>query len=412
MLKLNNFSAMILAILFLLSSTCCEDTRSRSAETICCDENAAPFLLRSKTDDDDGDGIILDEDFPAINDEDDDIMDHTWIRDTQGIYHLFFMTEDHGDGSYIEHYRWADPESLDYVGPVLHPNRDGWDSHGLWAPHVIQHGDAYYMFYTGVDGTGGNPMTTQRIGLATSKDLMTWKRYPANNCPGTSGEGCIYECDECWTTWSNPPGSYDKQCRDPYVIWDPVHQRWVMFATAKSLNQYGEVTVAYSNDLVHWTGAGYIDAARRLEEGEGSQKTGGQAENPFVMTHDGTHYLLFSDWQDPEDSVTTIDPRTQVQYATSQGLTADTLGSANWIYRGYIPDPGINAIEVLSIGDLSVMSQSISNERSGYWELRRQLLMRCVIWGEDLTFDTSNLSIDCGAVSRTSSPTAVSASRR
>lgn len=386
----------------------CADDGSRSVPAVCCDNSAEPIFLRSKADDEDGDGNIFDEDFPAIDDEDDDIMDHTWIRDSYGVYHLFFMTEDHGDGSFIEHYRWATPESLDYVGPALYPDPQGWDSHGLWAPHVIRHGDTYYMFYTGVDGTGGNPTTTQRIGLATSKDLMTWTRYPVNNCPGTSGEGCIYECDECWTTWGNPPGSYDKQCRDPFVIWDSDNNRWVMFATAKSLNQYGEVTVAYSGDLINWTGAGYIDATRRLEDGEGAQTTGGQAENPFVATHDGMHYLLFTDWQDPEDTLTVIDPRTQVQYAISQDLTADTLGSANWVYRGYIPDPGVNAIEVLELGRLSVMSQSISNEKSGYWHIRRHLRLKCVIWGGDLTFDTSNLSLGCSEAPSSVSPMAVS----
>ncbi|MCK4349594.1 MAG: hypothetical protein KAX13_01985, partial [Candidatus Krumholzibacteria bacterium] len=262
MLKLHTLLAAVLVFFYLPLTAGCEDTRLGSAETICCDDSADPFFLRSKTDDDDGDGIIFDEDFPAIDDEDDDIADHTWIKDTRGVYHLFFQTEDHGDGSFIEHYAWAARESLGYIGPALHPNPDGWDSHGLWAPHVIQHGDTYFMFYTGVDGTGGNPETKQRIGLATSNDLVTWTRYPANNCPGTSGDGCIYECDECWTTWSGPPGLFNQQCRDPFVIWDPVDQHWVMFATTKSLNQYCEVTVAYSNDLIHWTGAGYIEATR------------------------------------------------------------------------------------------------------------------------------------------------------
>ena len=140
--------------------------------------------------------------------------------------------------------------------------------------------------------------------------------------------------------------------------------------------------------------------------------TGGQSENAYVMSYDGTHYLLFYDWQDPEDSVSTYNPRTITQYVTSSTLTADSLGSTNWIYRGYIPDPGVNAIEVLRIrGNIWIMSQSISNERSAFWALRRQLRLKCVIWDDIFAFDTSNVKFRCGTtIRRTISPLAVEAS--
>jgi hypothetical protein len=395
MLQFRIFLAASPAIFLLFFALGCEDTPARPKKTVCCDESVSPTFLQSKTDDDDGDGNPLDEDFPTINDEDDDIADHAWIRDSYGVYHLFFHTEDHGSGSYIEHYTSADLQSLDYVGVALRENPSGWDSHSLWAPHIVKSGNIYFMFYTGTDGPAGDPQTKQRIGLATSSDLMTWKRFPTNNCPGTSGEGCMYECNECWTTWGGPPGSYNQQCRDPFVIWDSVNERWVMFATAKSRNQFGVVTVAYSTNLTTWTGAGFINATRRLEAGSGGQMTGGQSENPFVASSQGTQYLFFTDWQDPEDSVSVQSPRTIAQYATSSTLSADSLGSINWTYRGYIPDPGVNAIEVLRIGDAWIMSQSISNERSGYWPRRRQLRLKCLSWNADFTFETSNVNFDC-----------------
>jgi sucrose-6-phosphate hydrolase SacC (GH32 family) len=231
---------------------------------------------------------------------------------------------------------------------------------------------------------------------------------PVNNCPGTSGQGCVYQCDECWTTWGSANGSYNQQCRDPFVIWDAAHERWVLFATAKSRNQYGVVTVAYSTNLTDWTGAGFIDATRRLEAGLGAQTTGGQAENPFVMSHDGTYYLLFTDWQDPEDSASAPHPRTIVQYATSRALVADTSGSAGWTYRGGISDPGVNAIEVQRVGNLWIMSQSISNERSPYYpERRRQLVLKGIVWGDAFTFGTSNLNFRCGGSSRWAGPTGI-----
>jgi hypothetical protein len=165
-----------------------------------------------------------------------------------------------------------------------------------------------------------------------------------------------------------------------------------MFLTSKGLDDHGFVTVAYSHDLIDWTGVGFIEATGRIETGILGQPTGGQAENPFVISRDGTYLLLFTDWQDQEDSLTTIDPRTITQYATSSSLDADTLGSPCWTYRGYIPDPGVNAIEVLHPGgDTWIMSQSISNERSGYWPLRRNLRLRCIIWENSFDFRTSNI---------------------
>ena len=392
--RINSYGTHLLAAtaIITLLTAACDRVPLESSADICCDDNADPIFLHSKIDDDDDDGIILDEDFPLINDEDDDIADHTWIEDADGVHHLFFHTEGLGSGSYIEHYTSHDLRSLEYVGPALFKNESGWDSHGLWAPHVIKNGNTYYMFYTGIDGPGGDPLTKQRIGLATSTDLVIWTRLPLNNCPGTTGDGCIYECNECWTTWGDEPGSYNQQCRDPFVTWDPAGGRWVMFVTAKSDSQYGVVTVAYSHNLIDWAGAGFIEATGRLESGVLGQTTGGQAENPFVLSRDGVHYLFFTDWQDPEDSVTTADPRTIAQYATSPDLAADALGSPNWIYRGYIPDPGVNAIEVLHPGgDIWIMSQSISNERSGYWPLRRNLRLRCMVWDGGSGFGTSNV---------------------
>jgi hypothetical protein len=354
-----------------------------------CNSSSGPVFLKSKFDDDDGDGNPADEDFPRINDEDDDIADHAWIRDRAGIYHLFFQNEDHGAGNDIEHYVSTDLRSLTYVGVALRKRPGAWDAFGLWAPHVVEFGGTYFMLYTGTTGPN-NSNNKQRIGVATSTDLLTWTRYPVNRCPGTSGAGCVYECRECWTAWGGPAGSYNQQCRDPFVLWDEAHRHWVLFATAKSTNGFGVITVAYSTNLTRWAGAGFIDATRRLADGLGGQTTGGQAENPCVFSHNGTHHRLFTDWQDPEDDWTVPQPRTVVQYATSSSLTADSLGSRNWTYRGYTPDPGVGAIEVQVVGSNTwLMSQSISNEDCpDHARHRRELRLERVIWGAGDTFGT------------------------
>ncbi len=372
----------------------CEDDTPGVPSQLRCDPGAIPVLLASKSDDDDGDGKTLDEDFPKIDDEDDDIADHAWIRDRAGFYHLFFHNEGRGAPWFIEHYMTDDLASLQYAGRALEAQPNAWDAGGTWAPYVIEVDGTYYMFYTGIESI--EPGAKQRIGLAVSSDLTHWTRAPVNRCPGTTGDGCIYECDQAWTTWSDGGNAFNQQCRDQFVMRDDEHDRWLMFATARSTNGYGVVTVSWSQDLTTWTGAGYIDATRRLSNGVGAQTTGGQCENPFVVTHDRTNYLLFTDWQDPEDSLNVATPRTIVQYATSSTLAIDENGSDGWAYQGYIPDPGVNAIEVIHYdADTWIMSQSLSNQRSGYKRpIRRMLRLKCIDWGAGVTFGTTNVGYE------------------
>jgi hypothetical protein len=369
-----------------------------------CDPDAVPVLLASKVDDEDGDGRVLDEAFPTIDDEDDDIADHTWIRDDSGQFHLFFHNEGRGEPWQIEHYVTRSLDRLEYAGTALTAQPGAWDAGGLWAPHVLEIDGTFYMFYTGIESTA--PGATQRIGLAVSDDLREWRRAPVNRCPGTSGYGCIYECSEAWTRWSDGSDPFNRQCRDAFVMRDEAHDRWLMFVTARSTNGYGVVTVAYSTDLVGWAGAGFIDATRRLSSGAGAQSTGGQCENPFVMHRDDTHYLLFTDWQDPEDSLEVATPRTIVQYATSPTLDVDGSGSAGWVYRGSTPDPGVNAIEVFGYGfGTSIMSQSISNPHSGYDKpLRRMLRLKCLDWNTDGSLRTTNVGFGSQAGTTVTGP--------
>ena len=390
-------AAVCMAVVFVA----CDDHSSPSSGAIVCDDSATPILLASKFDDEDGDGNPLDEKFPTIDDEDDDIADHTWFRDRTGTYHLFFHNEGRGAPNYIEHYTSRNLQSLDYVGVAFDAPAGGWDAGAIWAPHVIEDGGTYYMIYTGVDRIGDG--AKQRIGVATSTDLTHWRRLPVNRCPGTTGDGCVYECRECWTTWGVGGDPDNDQCRDPFVIRDPERDRWLLFATARSVNGFGVVTVADSENLWDWSGAGYIDATRRLAGGVEGQPTGGQAENPFVVSYGGDYYLLFTDWQDAEDSLDVATPRTIVQYATSPSLAVDSLGSAGWTYRGYTPDPGVNATEVFQPGfGRWIMSQSISNSHSGYVKpIRRQLRLKCIRWEGGFSFDTSNVGFEA---SRTTTP--------
>lgn len=83
------------------------------------------------------------------------------------------------------------------------------DAAHVWAPTIVRKGVIYNMFYTGVDAAGN-----QRIGRATSTDLVTWAQ-------GDS----VLEVSSLQMPWADPsPDSvYNNamQLRDPYVMEDP-----------------------------------------------------------------------------------------------------------------------------------------------------------------------------------------------
>ncbi len=373
----------ILISVALQLNACSESTqRPAGGLQVTCVPGGTDVFLASKFDDDDGDGNPYDEDFPTIDDEDDDIADHAWIQDNLGTYHLYFHTEGSKGGSRIDHYSTRDFRTLVYHGPVLTPTPGTFYDTHVWAPHIVRYGDEYLMFFTGVEGSG--PLARQRIGVARSHDLHGWNHITL-----------VYECDEPWTTWS-AGGDFDAQCRDAFVAFDEAQQVWLMLVTAKSTNGYGAVVAATGNDpLQPFSGSGYIDATRRLAVGTGAQTTGGQAENPLVIFESGTNYLFFTDWQDDQDTVTVVNPRTTVQYATSTTLSTDVNGSANWVYRGYTPDVGCNAFEGQRFDGKWVLTQSISSEQSGVADLhRRHLRMRGIEWLGGGTFTTHPVKIE------------------
>jgi hypothetical protein len=378
--------------LLLAANVASDDPPTVGGGDMCCGDEYPPVFLHSKIDDDNADGNPVDDYFPRYDLEDDDIADHTWIRDKTGAYHLYFHDEGKFGPAVIHHYVTTDLRRLDYIGVALSPQPGTWEQDGVWAPNVVEHGGLYYMFYTGTDGIF--LLRQERIGLAVSDNLVTWERVPSR-CAVT-GEGCIYECRESWTTWDRPPGSNNQQCRDPFVMWDDTHDVWLMLVTARSSNGYGVISAAVSPDLLAWRGSGFIDATRRLDAEDVPQSTGGIAENAFVFNRAGTNYLFFTDWRDTEDSLSTATPpRTMAQWATSATLDFDSLGSADWIYRGYFTDPGVNAIEVMSIpcgGEMMwLLSGSMANKDSGWaLEHRRHLRLKCFRWLPDGRFETTN----------------------
>ncbi|MFI4974115.1 MAG: hypothetical protein ACHP84_06220 [Caulobacterales bacterium] len=191
------------------------------------------------------------------------INDHTFIQAEDGHWRLFGITHPEPAAPLDEKF-FAHASAPDILGPwmrqtpVLPVNEDYGETH-VWAPYVLRHQDTYWMYYC----AGGAQHEAYRIHLATSRDLETWRRHPAN------------------------PMIVDGfDARDPMVV--RLRDRWALYYTATSTPKGGAhvVKAAFSDDLVHWSGA------REVFRHSKTGAYGGPTESPFVVTRRGVHYLF------------------------------------------------------------------------------------------------------------------------
>jgi len=211
-----------------------------------------------------------------------------WLADDGDRYHLFFLKASRAlidpDRRHwratIGHAVSGDLRSWAELPDALVPD-DGpaWDDMATWTGCVVHDDDGVWrMFYTGVSRAEDG--LVQRVGVATSIDLMTWHR--AGKEPLLESDGRTYErlADAQWQ---------DEAWRDPWVFRDPGGVGWHMLLTARASHgapdERGVVGQAWSANLDGWEvrpplsrpGAGF-----------------GQLEVTQVEVVDGRPVLLFS----------------------------------------------------------------------------------------------------------------------
>jgi len=158
---------------------------------------------------------------------------------------------------------------------LKHGKPGSWDDLATWTGSVIQHNSIWYMFYTGVNHTEKGLI--QRIGLATSLDLITWEKHPDNP---------ILEADERWYELLDPKLWHDQAWRDPFVFL--YKEKFHAFITARvnygSADGRGVIAHAESSNLINWEVKAPV-----TEPGEF-----GQLEVPQVVKKNNSYYIIFS----------------------------------------------------------------------------------------------------------------------
>lgn len=199
------------------------------------------------------------------------LWDFWFARDGDDV-HVFYLQAPRSLGdpelrhhnATIGHAVSRDLRRWDVLPDALGPGPAGaFDDLATWTGSVIRHDGRWRLFYTGVARAEAGAV--QRIGVATSDDLLTWERH-----------GPLLEADPRW---------YDREhWRDPWVGWDPERERFDMLVCAKAGGR-GILAHAHSADLWRWTAGPPL-----------SPPTGHfHLEVPQLVRRDGAWWVVFSD---------------------------------------------------------------------------------------------------------------------
>ncbi len=178
-----------------------------------------------------------------------------WFADDGDRHHLFFLYASRAlHDPEARHYRASigHAVSADLVhwtrieDALVRADAPAFDDLATWTGSVVRHPDGtWFLFYTGATRAPGGK-NVQRIGYATSPDLVTWQRSSGN--PVLAADPRWYEpLDAAW---------HDEAFRDPWVFADPDGDGWHMLITARAATgepfERGVVGHAVSADLRYW----------------------------------------------------------------------------------------------------------------------------------------------------------------
>jgi beta-fructofuranosidase len=177
-----------------------------------------------------------------------------WLAQDGPDYHVFYLQAPRSLGKQeLRHWNVSIGHAVSYdlrkwqvLPDALCPGLAGaWDDYTTWTGSVIQHDGLWYLFYTG--GCWPEQGLIQRIGLATSTDLIRWHKHPAT--PLISADPRWYELLDL-NLW------HDQAWRDPWVFRHPERDDFHTFITARvnhgPADGRGVIAHARSRNLVNW----------------------------------------------------------------------------------------------------------------------------------------------------------------
>jgi beta-fructofuranosidase len=212
----------------------------------------------------------------------------SWIADDGDLYHLFFLKAPRAlkdpvlrhTSATVGHATSRDLSNWQVHDDALLPAAGRWDDLAHWTGSVARGDDGVWrLYYTGLSTRPGHGVRDQRIGLAESDDLATWR--PARERP-------LVDPDPRWYRTLDEDPERSETWRDPFVFRDPGGDGWHMLLTARAPGaprlRDGVLGHARSHDMRTW------ELGPPLTEPAGF----GQIEVPQVRVLDGRPLLVFT----------------------------------------------------------------------------------------------------------------------
>lgn len=176
-----------------------------------------------------------------------------WLVHHAGRHHIFYLQaprdlpdpEDRHWNVSIGHAESTDLRSWQALPDALAPAQTpAWDDFTTWTGSIIAHDRRWWMFYTG--SSHADEGLVQRIGAATSADLVNWERV---------GDAPLVELDPRFYEQLDTDLWHDQAWRDPWLIREG--EQFHMFCTARAPTgdpaTRGVIAHAVSKNLLDWT---------------------------------------------------------------------------------------------------------------------------------------------------------------
>lgn len=209
-----------------------------------------------------------------------------WFARNQNEHHIFYLQAPRSLGdpelrhkhASIGHAVSTDLRRWSVLADALHPGEPGaWDDIATWTGSVISLNGRWHMLYTGISSVENGLI--QRIGLASSDDLIHWHKHEDNP---------VLEADPRWYEMLDLSRWRDQSWRDPWLFRTGSDGFIHVLVTARSpfgpADAAGVVAHARSRDLLTWEVMPPI-----TQPGEFAQ-----VEAPQLVPVDGGYSLLIS----------------------------------------------------------------------------------------------------------------------
>jgi beta-fructofuranosidase len=272
----------------------------------------------------------------------------SWIADDGHEFHLFYLHAPRSLSEQILRHRSAtighavstDLRDWRVLPQALEPGPTGaWDDIAIWTGSTLRHGETWYTLYTGVSSVEAG--LVQRLGVATSTDLTTWTKHPANP---------VSEADPRWYEQLDLDVWHDQTWRDPWVLPDPDGHGFHALICARVPegapdDARGVIGHVWSPDLLHWECRPPLSAPGEF----------GHLEVPQVELVDDTPVLLFST------------ARRHTGAARRTRLPQEPTGTFVAIGESLLGPWDIAGARVMPVKDL--YSARLVRDRTGEWQV-------------------------------------------